>query len=165
MVAVLRGVRGEVTVHVVGWGGIGWGGARGGTRHTQQKPISIISKHKFIRPSAISMLRDVSLSQNGQLILAQPNFHTLYKSGQCSPKYKLISDCLMSYDRWDLQPWSIHLTISRKCFSFYLADFPKVSTFLRHSVYRENCDNGNKTSHSHFTLYRVAQKECNNFDC
>ena len=39
--------------------------------------ISIVINHKFIRPSAISMLWDFSLSQNGQPILAQPNFHTL----------------------------------------------------------------------------------------
>ena len=119
LVAVLLAVRGEVTVHVVGWGGVGWGGARGGTRHMQHKPISIIINHKFIRPSAISMPRDVSPSQNGQLILAQPKFHTLYKSCQCSPKQKLFSDFWVSYDRWDLQP-SIHIKNSRKCFTFFI---------------------------------------------
>ena len=51
---------------------LGGAGARGGTRHTQHKPISIVIDHKFIRPSAISMLGDFSLSQNGQPILAQP---------------------------------------------------------------------------------------------
>ena len=44
MVAVLLGARGEVMVHVVGWLGWVWLGgadaARGGTRHTQHKPIS-----------------------------------------------------------------------------------------------------------------------------
>ena len=48
--------------------------------------------HKFARPSSISMLGNFSLSQNGQPILAQPNFHTLNKSGQCSPKHQIFSD-------------------------------------------------------------------------
>ena len=56
------------------------------------QPISIISNHKFITPPAISTLRDFSLSQNRQPTLAQPNFHTLYKSGQYSLKHKLFSD-------------------------------------------------------------------------
>ena len=81
---------------------VGCDGARGGTRRTWHKPIPIIINHKFTRPSSISMLGDFSLSQNGQPILAQPNFHTLYKTGQCSPKHKSISDFLMSCDRWDL---------------------------------------------------------------
>ena len=71
---------------------VGWVGARGGTRHSWYKPISIISNHKFTIPSSISTLGDFSLSQNGQPILAQPNFYTLNKSGQCSPKHKLFSD-------------------------------------------------------------------------
>ena len=69
-----------------------WVGARGGTCHTRHKPIPIIFNHKFSRPHSISTLGDFSLSQNGQPILAQPNFHTLNKSGQCSPKLKLFSD-------------------------------------------------------------------------
>ena len=73
---------------------VGWVGARGGTRHSWHKPISIIINHKFTIPSSISTLGDFSLSQNGQPILAQTNFqfHTLNKSGQCSPKHKLYSD-------------------------------------------------------------------------
>ena len=61
------------------------------------QPISIIINHNFITPRAISMPRDFSLSQNRQPILAQLNLHTLYKSGQCSPKNKLFSDLLVSY--------------------------------------------------------------------
>ena len=38
----------------VGLSVIGWGGARGGTRHTRNKPIPIIINHKFSRPSSIS---------------------------------------------------------------------------------------------------------------
>ena len=82
---------------MVGW--LDGAGSRGGTRHTRHKPISIIINHKFITPPAISTLGDFSLSRNGQPILAQPNFHSLYKSGQCSPKHKLFSDLLVSYDR------------------------------------------------------------------
>ena len=77
----------------------GVGVARSGTCHSWHKPISIIINHKTTIPSLISMLGDFSLSQNGQPILAQPNFHTLNKSGQCSPKNKLFSDFWVSYDR------------------------------------------------------------------
>ena len=70
-----------------------WVGARGGTRPSWHKPISIIINHKFTIPSSISTLGDFSLSQNGQPILAQPNFHTLNKSGQCSPKHKFSQIC------------------------------------------------------------------------
>ena len=73
----------RVGLSVVGWGG----GKRRDTSY-----ISIKINHEFTRPSSISMQGDFSLSQNGQPILAQPNFHTLNKSGQCSPKHKLFSD-------------------------------------------------------------------------
>ena len=56
------------------------------------QPISIRIIHKFITPPAISTLRGFSLSQNRQPTLAQPNFHTLYKSGQYSLKHKVFSD-------------------------------------------------------------------------
>ena len=56
---------------------------------------------------------------NNKKILMQPKFHTLYKSGQCSPKHELFSDFLVSYDRSHLQP-SIHIQISRKCFTFVI---------------------------------------------
>ena len=59
MLAVLLGVCGEVTVHVVGQDGlgvVGWGGARGGTCHKKHKPITMIINHNFIRPSGISTL-------------------------------------------------------------------------------------------------------------
>ena len=78
---------------------VGWVRARGGTRHLWHKPISIIINNKITIPSSISTLGDFSLSQNGQPFLAQPNFHTLNKSGQCSPKHKLFSDFWVSYDR------------------------------------------------------------------
>ena len=83
----------------VGFSVVGWAGTRGGTRHTWHRPIPIIINNKFTRPSSISTLGDFSLSQNGQPILAQLNFHTLKKSGQCSPKHKLFSDFLVSYRR------------------------------------------------------------------
>ena len=89
----------------IGWGWEwldGWGQEVGHVIHAWHKPISIINNHKFTIPSSISTLGDFSLSQNGQPILAQPNFHTLNKSGQCSPKHKLFSDFVVSYDRWDL---------------------------------------------------------------
>ena len=70
---------------------VGRVGARGGTRHSWHKPISIIINHKFTIPSYISTLGDFSLSQNGHPILAQPNFHTLNKTGQSSPKHELFS--------------------------------------------------------------------------
>ena len=60
----------RVGLNVVEWG---WG-KRWDTSYTAQT-ISIVINHKFIRPSAISMLGDFLLSQYGQPILAQPNFH------------------------------------------------------------------------------------------
>ena len=44
---------------------------------------------------AISTLGDFSLAQNGEPILAQPNFFTLYKRGQCSPTHELFSDSVV----------------------------------------------------------------------
>ena len=81
------------------WDRVG-AGSRGGTHHTQHKAISIVINHKFIRPSAISMLGDFSLSQNWTAkSCANLIFHTLYKSGQCSPEHELFSDFLVAYDR------------------------------------------------------------------
>ena len=107
------------------WDGVGIGlwlggvGARGGIRHTHHKPISIITNNKFIRPSAISTLGDFSLSQNEQPILAQSNFHNLYKSGQCSPKHKLFSDfwCHM-IDETFSHPYMYK--ISEICFTLFI---------------------------------------------
>ena len=68
-------------------------------------------------------LRDFSLSQHRQPILAQPNFYTLYKSVHCSPKHKLFSDfCVCHNDRWDLQP-HIHMKFPKNVSQFYLADY------------------------------------------
>ena len=99
------------------------------------QPISIIINHKFITPAVNSTLREFSLSQNRHPILAQPNFHTLYKSGQCSPKHELFSIFfLVSYDRWDLQPY-IHMKISRKCFTVFIWQIiQKCQLFFRHPV-------------------------------
>ena len=98
----LLGVLVRVMVHVVGEDGVESNWVGRGKRWDASyihKPIPIIIYHKFTRPSAISTLGDFSLSQNGQPILAQPNFHAPNKSGQCSPKHKLYSDLLVSYDR------------------------------------------------------------------
>ena len=89
----------------IGWGWVwlgGWGQEVGHVIHGTNPYTCIISNHKFTIPSSISTLGYFSLSQNGQPILAQPKFHTLNKSGQYSPKHKLFSDLLVSYDRWDL---------------------------------------------------------------
>ena len=55
-----------------------------------------------------------------------------YKSSQCSLKHKLFSDLLVSYDRLDLQASAMHIyeKFTKKFYSFYLADYSKVSTFL-----------------------------------
>ena len=111
--------------------------------HSTTQCISIISNHKFITPLAISTLRDFSLSQNRQPILAQPNFHTLYKSGQCSPKHKLFSVFFVSWHRWDLQP-HIHTyeNVPKVFHSTYLADCSKVSTFFWDTRYTPSfCSN------------------------
>ena len=94
------------------------------------QPISIIINYKLITPPAISTLREFSLSQNRQPTLAQPNFHTLYETGQYSLKHKLFSDLWVSYDRWDLQPY-IFMLISRKSFTvFNWQTFQKCQLFI-----------------------------------
>ena len=105
--------------------GMVWGWVGRGKRWDMSchKPISIIINQTISN----SIPRDVSLS--GQPILAQPNFHTLYKSGQCSPKHKLISDFCESYDRWDIQ-LSIHIKVSRIVSLFFLADYSKCQLFF-----------------------------------
>ena len=76
--------------------GGGWG--KSFDTSTQHKPTFFVINHKFIRPSYF--YAGGRLAQpNGQPILAQRNFHTLYKSGQCSTKHELCSDFLVSYDR------------------------------------------------------------------
>ena len=93
---------------------------------------------------AISMLGDFSLSQIGQPNLAQPDFHTLYKSGQCSPKHELFLDffffCVCHNFRWDLQPSITYENISKIFHIVYLADYSKVSTFppLILSIWRKS---------------------------
>ena len=88
------------------------------------QPISIISYHKFITPPAISTLRDFSLSQNRQPILAQPYFHTLYKSGQCSPKHKLFSNF-----------WC-HMTDETFSHIYIMKNFRNVSQFLSGRLFK-----------------------------
>ena len=119
------------------WCGIGWGwislggaGARGGTRHTQHKPISIIINNKFIRPSAISLLGDFSLSKNGQPILAQPNFHTLYKVASAHPSMNYFQIFGVIIDETFSHPYI--MKISRKCFTFFI--WRNTFFFFRHLV-------------------------------
>ena len=97
---------------------LGGAGVKCGTHHTQHKPISIVINHKFIRPLAISMLGNFSLGQIGQPNLAQPDFHTLYKSVQCSPKHELFLDFLVSCD---MRSSAIHTyTNFQKMFHIFL---------------------------------------------
>ena len=101
--------------------------------YTQHKPISIISNHKFIRPSVISKLGDFS----PQPIHAQPNFRTLFffffltKVANAHPSLKYFHIMWVSHERGDIRP-SVHMKISRKCFIFYFyfGDFSKLSTFF-----------------------------------
>ena len=96
------------------------------------QPISIIINHKFITPPAISTLRGFSLSQNRQPTLAQPDFYTLYKSGQYLLKHKVFSDLLVSYDRWDFQPYIV-MNISQQVSQFLIGRlFKSVNSLLRH---------------------------------
>ena len=82
---------GDGTCCAIGWGWVWLGGWGQEVGHVLHGTNPFIINHKFTKPSSISTLGDFSLSQNGQLILAQPNFHTLNRSGQCSPKHKLFS--------------------------------------------------------------------------
>ena len=69
------------------------------------------------------------LSQNGQPFSAQPNFHTHYKSDQCSPKHKIFFLCV-SYERRDLLPYMYENW--QKMFHIFLnmRDNSKLSTFF-----------------------------------
>ena len=104
--------------------------------HTQHKPIFIVI-HKFIRPSAISTLGSASrFSQNGQPIPAQPSFHTLYKIGQCSPKHNYFQIFWCHYIKIAetfSHPY-IWKFLENDSHFFYLRDYSKLSTLLRHSV-------------------------------
>ena len=60
-------------------------------------PISIVVNHKFIRPSVIYMLGDFSLIQNEQPILAQPNFHTLYKVASAHPSMNYFQSLYVNF--------------------------------------------------------------------
>ena len=68
-------------------------------------------------PKLIAILiTDLSYTLNfvsspiGRLIPAQPNFLTLHKSEQCSPRHELFSDFLVSYESWD-HNLSIHIKL------------------------------------------------------
>ena len=106
------------------WERVGLGGwrARGGTRHTRHKPISIIINHKFITPPAISTLGDFSLSQNGQPILAQPNFHTLQQ------KWPMLTQVEMIF--WFVSTIHTYENFPKFVYIFYLAYYSKVSTLF-----------------------------------
>ena len=84
----------------MGFGVVGWDERTGGTRQTLHKPISIIINHKFTRPTSICTLGEFSLSQNGQPLLAQPNFHTLKKVTSAHRSIHFFG--CVSYDRLHL---------------------------------------------------------------
>ena len=64
-------------------------------------------------------LQRTHLSQIGRLIPAQPNFHTIYKSEQCSPKHEFCSDLLVSYESW-VHELSIHINLSSQNYIFFI---------------------------------------------
>ena len=78
------------------------------------------------------------LSSNGltsrkieRLIPAQPNFHTLYKSEQCSFKHELFLDVLVSDESWD-HKLSIHVNHSPQNQIFFIRQpFQKCIVFIR----------------------------------
>ena len=77
------------------------------------------------------------LSSNGltsrkieRLIPAQPNFHTLYKSEQCSFKHELFLDVLVSDESWD-HKLSIHVNHSPQNQIFFIRQpFQKCIVFF-----------------------------------
>ena len=64
-------------------------------------------------------LQRIYLLEIGRLIPAQPNFHTLYKREQCSPKHELFSDFVVSYDSW-VYELSVHIKVSPQNHIFLL---------------------------------------------
>ena len=74
------------------------------------------------------------LSQTGMLIPAQPNFHTLYKSEQGSPKHKLFLDFLVSYESW-VHKLFIHMNLLPQNHILFIEQpFQKCIVLLRHPV-------------------------------
>ena len=75
-------------------------------------------------------LQRIYLSQIGRLIPAQPNFHTLYKSEQCSPKHELFSNFLVSYKSW-VYEFFIHIKLFPQNHIFFLRQpFQKCIAFF-----------------------------------
>ena len=89
----------------------------------------------------ISTLMDLSVSQNRQPILAQPHFHTLYKSGQCSPKHKLFSFFFgviidETFSHKDI--WKISENVSQFLFGRLLKKcqlFETPGTYIKFTIY------------------------------
>ena len=80
----------SVGLNVVGWGwGKRWDTSYTAQTHIHRKLIINSSDHQQFLCWGTSR----SAKMDSQ-ILAQPNFHTLYKSGQCLPKHELFSDLL-----------------------------------------------------------------------
>ena len=112
------------------WDGVGMdeAGARGGTRHTQHKPISIIINHKFLRQSAISTLGTSRSAKMDSQFLRNIICIPLTKVASAHPSINnfQISWCHMIDDTvshpYKNFPKFFHI--------FYLADYSKVSTFF-----------------------------------
>ena len=74
-------------------------------------------------------LQRIYISQIGRLIPAQPNFHTLYKSEQFSPKHELFRTfwCHMKVELMSLHTYKTFPLESYICYS---AAISKVYSFL-----------------------------------
>ena len=79
----------------------------------------------------ISYKGRIYLSEIRRPIPAQPNFHTLYKSEQCSLKHELFSGFLVSYERW-VYELCIHINFSPRnhIFVFIWQPFQKCKVFF-----------------------------------
>ena len=81
---------------------LGWVGAfkKWDTSFMYKLHIHHNSNNKITIPSSIFYAGGLRRSAKmDSQFLRNANFHILNKSGQCSPKHKLILDFLMSYDR------------------------------------------------------------------
>ena len=83
----------------VGLSVVGWGGARGGTRHTLHKPIPIMINNKFTRPSSISTLGTSRLAKMDSQFLRSLIFTPLTKVASAHRSINPFQIFIISYDR------------------------------------------------------------------
>ena len=101
-------------------------------RSTHSCALFVMSRTAALLTVALSRLSSNGLTSRKieRLIPAQPNFHTLYKSEQCSFKHELFLDVLVSDESWD-HKLSIHVNHSPQNQIFFIRQpFQKCIVFF-----------------------------------